>query len=163
MRNYGSMLVELARAIPDGIVCFFVSYSYMDAIVSKWNDMGVLQACPCLMKCAQCAALPLECMCPAAPASACRAQSGDHGAAPVPLHTPPWTRESSAAQLNVGVLPQELMGHKLVFIETVDVVETTLALDNFRHASRPGWVCAHQLHCGPTASPGTEFRGLPPG
>lgn len=43
MRNYGNMLVELARAIPDGIICFFVSYSYMDSIVSKWNDMGVLQ------------------------------------------------------------------------------------------------------------------------
>ena len=26
------------------------------------------------------------------------------------------------------------MGHKLVFIETADVVETTLALDNFRRA-----------------------------
>ena len=26
------------------------------------------------------------------------------------------------------------MAHKLVFIETVDVVETTLALDNFRRA-----------------------------
>ncbi|KAK9916757.1 hypothetical protein WJX75_006598 [Coccomyxa subellipsoidea] len=70
-RNYGRMLVELAAAIPDGIVCFFVSYSYMDKIVSKWNDMGVLQ---------------------------------------------------------------DLMAHKLVFIETVDVVETTLALDNFRRA-----------------------------
>ena len=44
MRNYGRMLVELAAAIPDGIVCFFVSYSYMDKIVSKWQDMGVLQA-----------------------------------------------------------------------------------------------------------------------
>ena len=29
------------------------------------------------------------------------------------------------------------MGHKLVFIETVDVVETTLALDNFRQAAHP--------------------------
>lgn len=29
---------------------------------------------------------------------------------------------------------QELMEHKLVFIETQDVVETTLALDNFRRA-----------------------------
>ena len=29
---------------------------------------------------------------------------------------------------------QELMQHKLVFIETTDVVETTLALDNFRRA-----------------------------
>ena len=43
MRNYGNLLIELARAIPDGIVCFFVSYSCMDSIVSKWNDMGVLQ------------------------------------------------------------------------------------------------------------------------
>jgi DNA excision repair protein ERCC-2 len=43
IRNYGRMLVELAAAIPDGIVCFFVSYSYMDKIVSKWNDMGILQ------------------------------------------------------------------------------------------------------------------------
>ena len=31
-------------------------------------------------------------------------------------------------------LMQELMQHKLVFIETTDVVETTLALDNFRRA-----------------------------
>ncbi len=49
IRNYGRMLVELAAAIPDGIVCFFVSYSYMDKIVSKWNDIGLLQvvSCPC--------------------------------------------------------------------------------------------------------------------
>ena len=31
-------------------------------------------------------------------------------------------------------LQQELMQHKLVFIETTDVLETTLALDNFRRA-----------------------------
>ena len=37
------MLVDLAATVPDGIVCFFVSYSYMDAIVSRWNDMGILQ------------------------------------------------------------------------------------------------------------------------
>lgn len=42
IRNYGKMLVELAAVVPDGIVCFFVSYRYMDAIVSKWNDMGIL-------------------------------------------------------------------------------------------------------------------------
>ncbi len=44
IRNYGRMLVDLAAAIPDGIVCFFVSYSYMDSIVSRWNDMGILKA-----------------------------------------------------------------------------------------------------------------------
>ena len=43
IRNYGRMLIELSGSIPDGIVCFFVSYSYMDKIVSKWNEMGILQ------------------------------------------------------------------------------------------------------------------------
>eukprot|EP00232_Nephroselmis_pyriformis_P011466 CAMPEP_0182884768 /NCGR_PEP_ID=MMETSP0034_2-20130328/19199_1 /TAXON_ID=156128 /ORGANISM="Nephroselmis pyriformis, Strain CCMP717" /LENGTH=743 /DNA_ID=CAMNT_0025017989 /DNA_START=145 /DNA_END=2373 /DNA_ORIENTATION=+ len=69
--NYGRMLVELATVVPDGMVAFFVSYSYMDMIVSMWNDMGILK---------------------------------------------------------------ELMQHKLVFIETQDVVETSLALDNYRRA-----------------------------
>lgn len=33
---------------------------------------------------------------------------------------------------------QEIMQHKLVFIETQDVVETTLALDNYRRACDSG-------------------------
>jgi hypothetical protein len=70
-RNYGQMLVELARVVPDGMVCFFVSYLYMDQIISQWNSMNVLS---------------------------------------------------------------DIMQHKLIFIETQDVVETTLALDNFRRA-----------------------------
>ena len=37
-------------------------------------------------------------------------------------------------ELRVPGRMQDLMAHKLVFIETVDVVETTLALDNFRRA-----------------------------
>ncbi|KAJ0975651.1 hypothetical protein J5N97_017616 [Dioscorea zingiberensis] len=71
VRNYGRLLLEMVAAIPDGIVCFFVSYSYMDGIVNSWNEMGILQ---------------------------------------------------------------DVMQHKLVFIETQDVVETTLALDNYRRA-----------------------------
>lgn len=71
VRNYGRLLVEMSAAVPDGIVCFFVSYSYMDGIVNSWNDMGILK---------------------------------------------------------------EVMMHKLLFIETQDVVETTLALDNYRRA-----------------------------
>ncbi|KAL2925475.1 General transcription and DNA repair factor IIH helicase subunit XPD [Bienertia sinuspersici] len=70
-RNYGRLLLEMASVVPDGIVCFFVSYSYMDAIVNTWNETGILK---------------------------------------------------------------EIMQHKLVFIETQDVVETTLALDNYRRA-----------------------------
>lgn len=71
VRNYGRLLLEMVAAVPDGIVCFFVSYSYMDGIVNSWNEMGILQ---------------------------------------------------------------DIMQHKLVFIETQDVVETTLALDNYRRA-----------------------------
>ncbi|KAL1319520.1 hypothetical protein HN51_071787 [Arachis hypogaea] len=71
VRNYGRLLLEMASVVPDGIVCFFVSYSYMDGIVNTWNETGILK---------------------------------------------------------------EIMQHKLVFIETQDVVETTLALDNYRKA-----------------------------
>ena len=73
--NYGRLIVDLAAVVPDGIVCFFVSYSYMDNIVAAWHANGILS---------------------------------------------------------------ELMAHKLVFIETVDVVETSLALDNYRRACNAG-------------------------
>lgn len=32
-------MVEFAKIVPDGIVCFFPSYLYMEQIVSMWNDM----------------------------------------------------------------------------------------------------------------------------
>lgn len=70
-KNYGKLLLEMVSIVPDGIVCFFVSYSYMDGIVNSWNEKGILK---------------------------------------------------------------EIMQHKLIFIETQDVVETTLALDNYRKA-----------------------------
>lgn len=43
VRNYGRLLLEMVSTVPDGIVCFFVSYSYMDGIVNSWNEMGILQ------------------------------------------------------------------------------------------------------------------------
>lgn len=67
----GAMLVELCSAIPDGVVAFFTSYSYMESLICEWDAMGILR---------------------------------------------------------------ELTKSKLVFIETKDVVETTLALDNYRRA-----------------------------
>lgn len=75
VRNYGTMMIELCRTIPDGIVAFFTSYAYMEAIVSEWDGMGILR---------------------------------------------------------------QLTKTKLVFIETEDVVETTLALENFRRACDSG-------------------------
>lgn len=54
VRNYGRLLLEMVAAVPDGVVCFFVSYSYMDGIVNSWNEMGILQvplACDLLLFC----------------------------------------------------------------------------------------------------------------
>lgn len=42
IRSYGRIAVELAAVVPDGLVVFFVSYSYMDYVISKWHEMGVL-------------------------------------------------------------------------------------------------------------------------
>lgn len=42
-RNYGRLLIEMVPIVPDGIVCFFVSYSYMDEIIATWNDTGILK------------------------------------------------------------------------------------------------------------------------
>jgi len=43
IQNYGRILIDMAASIPDGMVAFFVSYSYMEQIVSKWHETGVLQ------------------------------------------------------------------------------------------------------------------------
>ena len=69
------MLVELCSSIPDGVVAFFTSYSYMENIICEWDGMGILR---------------------------------------------------------------QLTKSKLVSIETKDVVETTLALDNYRRACDSG-------------------------
>ena len=71
----GTMMVELCSTIPDGVVAFFTSYSYMESIISEWDGMGIMR---------------------------------------------------------------QLTKSKLVFIETKDVVETTMALDNFRRACDSG-------------------------
>lgn len=39
MRNFGSILIEYSKIVPDGIVAFFPSYLYMESIVAAWNDM----------------------------------------------------------------------------------------------------------------------------
>lgn len=71
VRNYGTLLLELAACTPDGMVCFFPSYLYMEKIIGQWDSLGVLK---------------------------------------------------------------RVMQSKLLFIETKDIVETTLALDNYKKA-----------------------------
>ena len=39
VRNFGTILIEYCKVVPDGIVAFFPSYMYMEAIVAAWNEM----------------------------------------------------------------------------------------------------------------------------
>ncbi|XP_026192298.1 general transcription and DNA repair factor IIH helicase subunit XPD [Cyclospora cayetanensis] len=71
LRNYANLLLDLCKAVPDGLVCFFPSYAYMETAMSYWYENGFLA---------------------------------------------------------------QVLEHKLVFLETKDVVSTTLALFNFKKA-----------------------------
>ncbi|XP_049950845.1 general transcription and DNA repair factor IIH helicase subunit XPD [Schistocerca serialis cubense] len=42
VRNYGQLLVEVASNVPDGVVCFFTSYLYLESVVASWYDQGVV-------------------------------------------------------------------------------------------------------------------------
>lgn len=41
-RNYGELIIRVAEVVPDGIVCFFPSYEFMQEIVMRWTESGVL-------------------------------------------------------------------------------------------------------------------------
>ncbi|KAI0273627.1 DNA repair helicase [Gloeopeniophorella convolvens] len=75
VRNFGSILVEYSKIVPDGVVAFFPSYLYMESIVAAWNDMGILT---------------------------------------------------------------EVWKYKLIFVETPDANETSIALENYRRACDNG-------------------------
>ncbi|XP_059168670.1 general transcription and DNA repair factor IIH helicase subunit XPD-like [Physella acuta] len=74
-RNYGNLLVEVVTVVPDGVVCFFTSYIYMETIVAAWYEQGIID---------------------------------------------------------------QIQKHKLLFIETQDAAETSLALLNYQKACENG-------------------------
>jgi len=73
--NYGNLLEQLVQTVPDGLVCFFTSYRYLEQVLEKWYETGVIA---------------------------------------------------------------RVLQHKLVFIETKDVVATTYALNLYRQACDSG-------------------------
>ncbi|KAF8323397.1 DNA repair helicase [Clavulina sp. PMI_390] len=75
VRNFGNILIEYVKIVPDGVVAFFPSYLYMESIVAAWNDMDILT---------------------------------------------------------------EVWKHKLIFVETPDANETSIALENYRRACDNG-------------------------
>lgn len=44
IRNYGQLLVEMANVVPDGIVCFFTSYLYLESVVASWYEQGIIDS-----------------------------------------------------------------------------------------------------------------------
>ncbi|KAF5014314.1 hypothetical protein F66182_14747 [Fusarium sp. NRRL 66182] len=42
LRNFGSLLLDFAKIVPDGIVVFFPSYLYMESTLHVWSGMGIL-------------------------------------------------------------------------------------------------------------------------
>ncbi|CAF1068141.1 unnamed protein product [Rotaria magnacalcarata] len=42
IRNYGILLIEMCTHVPDGIVCFFTSYIYMEHVVATWYELGII-------------------------------------------------------------------------------------------------------------------------
>jgi len=42
IRNYGTLLLELSAVVPDGMVCFFTSYMYMENTVATWYEQGII-------------------------------------------------------------------------------------------------------------------------
>lgn len=43
VRNYGNLLLEMAGCVPDGLVCFFPSYKYLEEAVSSWSESGMIK------------------------------------------------------------------------------------------------------------------------
>ena len=39
VRNFGTLLVELSKVVPDGLAGFFPSYVYMESIIAAWHEM----------------------------------------------------------------------------------------------------------------------------
>lgn len=75
VRNYGALLVDMCKIVPDGLVAFFPSYIYLETIVSLWQEMAIIN---------------------------------------------------------------QVLQYKLLFIETPDNVETSIALESYRAACENG-------------------------
>lgn len=43
LRSFGGLLADLARVLPDGIVCVFADYSNIKLVLDRWHSMGVVK------------------------------------------------------------------------------------------------------------------------
>jgi Rad3-related DNA helicase len=99
VRNFGSILIEYSKIVPDGIVAFFPSYLYMESIVAAWNDMV--------------------------------SPRGGGGRKPTILLALLYVPLLTSCPANQGIL-DDVWKYKLIFVETPDANETSIALENYR-------------------------------
>ena len=96
IRNYGNLIIELSQTVPDGIVCFFTSYKYMEHMIVQWNNMKTLS---------------------------------------------------------------KVLENKLIYIETPDNLETSLALENYKKACDNGRGAVFFSIARGKVSEGVDFAG----
>ena len=96
IRNYGNLIIELSQTVPDGIVCFFTSYKYMEHMIVQWNNMKTLS---------------------------------------------------------------KVLENKLIYIETPDNLETSLALENYKRACDNGRGAVFFSIARGKVSEGVDFAG----
>ncbi|CRG99555.1 TFIIH basal transcription factor complex helicase XPD subunit, putative [Plasmodium relictum] len=94
IKNYGILLIEMCKNIPDGIVAYFPSYIYMEQVISTWYELGVIS---------------------------------------------------------------NILEYKLIFIETKDIVSTTIALLNFKKACDLGKGAVFLSICRGKIAEGIDF------
>ncbi|ETW49324.1 hypothetical protein PFMALIP_02643 [Plasmodium falciparum MaliPS096_E11] len=94
IKNYGILLVDMCKCIPDGIVAYFPSYIYMEQVISSWYELGVIA---------------------------------------------------------------NILEYKLIFIETKDIVSTTIALHNFKKACDLGKGAVFLSICRGKIAEGIDF------
>lgn len=114
VRNFGNVLLEFAKSVPDGLVAFFPSYLYMESIVSAWNEL--VRFLFFIISLLFLWAL------------------GFFGVSTLCSFFPLLSNMISCQQ---GML-NEVLKYKLVFIETPDGAETSIALENYRMACDNG-------------------------
>lgn len=94
VRNFGTILIEYCKAVPDGIVGFFPSYLYMESIVAAWNEMVRFST----------------------------------------VRKPGGGQTDLLCTHTQGIL-NDVWKHKLIFVETPDAAETSVALENYRRVN----------------------------
>ncbi|KAL7720166.1 DNA repair helicase rad3/xp-D [Entamoeba marina] len=43
LKSYGKIVTELSKVVPDGLLCFFPSYSYMNLCIANWEEYSMLK------------------------------------------------------------------------------------------------------------------------